>query len=236
MSVHYSKQQLSQQSRYIDIRQMISVDSEVLNYSTFYPGKMLGSTLSVGNRSSCEQIVELSVDSVNEAYNRATIRKSFEDPALPFSLRSGAKELIDNSETKHEAWYIENPVSKELTKRITLKLGPKAEQDFIIVVRAPNSSKTENMLSIINIGLLTYADERFGKTDSFEEFLRSKFNGSMKDFLKDRRKVAQMQRLQILLAGQVQIPKLICQRSIMPDFFAGAQAPVELDESQQQMD
>jgi len=32
-----------------------------------------------------------------------------------------------NSEMKHEAWYIENPISKELTKRITLKLGPKAE-------------------------------------------------------------------------------------------------------------
>lgn len=34
---------------------------------------------------------------------------------------------IVNSEIKHESWYIENPISKELTKRITLKLGPKAE-------------------------------------------------------------------------------------------------------------
>ena len=66
---------------------------------------------------------------------------------------------IVNSEIKHEAWFIENPISKELTKRITLKLGPKAEQDFIIVVRSPNSRKCENLLSIINIGLLTYFDE-----------------------------------------------------------------------------
>jgi hypothetical protein len=95
-----------------------------------------------------------------------------------------------NSETKHEAWYIENPVSKELTKRITLKLGPKAEQDFIIVVRAPNTRRTENLLSIINIGLLTYADEKFGVSESFEDFLKNTFNGSMKDFLKDRRKAA----------------------------------------------
>ena len=42
---------------------MIFVDSHFLNYSTFYPGKMLGSTLSVGNLSNAEQIVELSVDS-----------------------------------------------------------------------------------------------------------------------------------------------------------------------------
>jgi hypothetical protein len=48
---------------------------------------------------------------------------------LPFALNSdkGEKDTIVNSEVKHEAWYIENPISKELTKRITLKLGPKAE-------------------------------------------------------------------------------------------------------------
>ena len=64
-----------------------------------------------------------------------------------------------NSEMKHESWYIENPISKELTKRITLKLGPKAEQEFIIVVRSPSARKSENMMSIIHIGLLTYEDE-----------------------------------------------------------------------------
>ena len=94
---------------------------------------------------------------------------------------------------KHQSWYIENPVSKELTKRITLKLGPKAEQDFIIVVRAPeNIKKSENMLSLIKIGLLTYADESFGVKDSFETFLKTQFNGSMKEFLRDRKKVAQV--------------------------------------------
>ena len=96
-----------------------------------------------------------------------------------------------NSEIKHEAWYIENPVSKELTKRITLKLGPKAEQDFIIVVRSPNAKRSENMLAMINIGLLTYAHEGFGVTESFEDFLREKYQRSMKEFLKDRKKVAQ---------------------------------------------
>lgn len=126
---------------------------------------------------------------------------------LPFSIDSAAgvdpeNDTVVNSETKHEAWYIENPVSKELTKRITLKLGPNAEQDFIIVVRAPQIRRVENLLSIINIGLLTYADEKFGVSQNFEEFLKTNF-GNMKDFLKDRRKAAQVQRLEILLAGQV---------------------------------
>jgi len=35
--------------------------------------------------------------------------------------------LIVNSETSHDCWFIENPTSKDLTKKITLKLGPKCE-------------------------------------------------------------------------------------------------------------
>lgn len=41
-------------NRYVDIDTTIFVDSRVLNYGTFYPGKLLGSTLSVGNLSECE--------------------------------------------------------------------------------------------------------------------------------------------------------------------------------------
>lgn len=115
--------------------------------------------------SNCEQIVELSVDSSSFQFNKRQINEKYGNPELPFALdpestENGKRsENIVNSEIKHEAWYIENPISKELTKRITLKLGPKAEQDFIIVVRSPNPKKSENMLSVINIGLLTYADE-----------------------------------------------------------------------------
>jgi hypothetical protein len=65
---------------------MISVDSKVLNYSNFYPGKMLGSTLSVANLTNCEQIVELSVDSVNLKYSISTINEKFNNPELPFKL------------------------------------------------------------------------------------------------------------------------------------------------------
>ena len=123
-----------------------------------------------------------------------------------------------NSEFKHEAWYIENPISRELTKRITLKLGPKAEQEFIIVVRSPtaNVRRVENMLSIINIGLLTYADEEFGGKDSFEDLLRMRYSNSMKEFLRERKKLAQAQKLEVLLAGRIEVPgPLICQRELL---------------------
>ena len=209
---------------------MLFVDSNILNYTSFFPGKLLGSTLTVGNLTNCEQIVELAVDATSYTYNKKqiiqkwVINKEIESN-LPFTLSNdkpdanGKKpsETIVNSEIKHEAWYIENPISKELTKRITLKLGPKAEQEFIIVVRSPSTNLKKsgsNMLSIINIGVLTYADEQFGLKDSFEDFLKINYNNSMKEFLRDRKKLAQHQKVEILLAGRVDVPSLVCPREL----------------------
>lgn len=117
----------------MDVNKTIFVDSYILNYSTFFPGKLLGSTLNVGNLSNAEQIVELSIDSNSFQFNKKSLNDKFGNPELPFSIATSEsaddkkQETIVNSEIKHEAWYIENPISKELTKRITLKLGPKAE-------------------------------------------------------------------------------------------------------------
>jgi hypothetical protein len=72
------------------------------------------------------------------------------------------------------------------------------------------------MLSIINIGLLTYADEEFGGKDSFEDLLRMRDSNSMKEFLRERKKLAQAQKLEVLLAGRIEVPgPLICQRELL---------------------
>ena len=52
---------------------------------------------------------------------------SSEAKKRPQTAGQSNNDNIVNSEFKHESWYIENPISRELTKRITLKLGPKAE-------------------------------------------------------------------------------------------------------------
>jgi hypothetical protein len=48
----------------VDIRSVISIDSTTLNYTQFFPGKLLGSTLSIANRTDWDQIVEIAVDNV----------------------------------------------------------------------------------------------------------------------------------------------------------------------------
>lgn len=116
---------------------------------------------------------------------------------------------------KSESWWIENPVSKDLTKRITIKLGPKAEQEFVVVLKAPNARRSQNLVSKISLSLLTYADEQFGVKQTFEDYLRTHFKGSMKEFLRDRKPLAQAQAMQILLASRVEIPQLVCHKSLM---------------------
>jgi hypothetical protein len=49
-----------------------------------------------------------------------------------------------------------------LTKRITIKLGAFAEQAFVIVLKAPNCRRKSNLISKLNLSLLTFADEKFG--------------------------------------------------------------------------
>ena len=48
----------------------------------------------------------------------------------------------------------------------------------------------QNILTVFNVGLLTYKHEQFGVTESFEEFLRYNYDNSMKLFLYDRKDLA----------------------------------------------
>jgi hypothetical protein len=77
---------LKPKNRIQDITKTILVDSFILNYASFYPSKLLGSTLQVSNTSEFEQIVELSVDSNTFSFNKATIKDKYSNPQLPFSL------------------------------------------------------------------------------------------------------------------------------------------------------
>ncbi len=208
----------SRRKPYQDIHKVLKIDSSILNYSTCLPTKLLGNKLIVANVTDYEQIIELTVDSSSYLYSRQEIHDGFKNrqqgEELPFKIE---KNSIVNSELKYESWYIENPVSQELTKRITLKLGAKSQQDFIIVIRCPAAKKPLNLLSIVNVGLLTYPHEQFGVKDSFEDCLKYQYNSSMKNFLSERKHLSQEQRTSILLAAQVAAPKLVCPKEFWVD-------------------
>ena len=58
-------------------------------------------------------------------------------------------------------------------------------------MKSPILKSVQNMLSLVNIGLLTYKDERFGIDESFEDYLKYNYANSMKHFLQDRKKLAE---------------------------------------------
>jgi len=60
-----------------------------------------------------------------------------------------------------------------------------------------------DLISIVNIGLLTYKDERFGVDESFDDFLKYEYNGSMMDFLNHRSRLAEKQRFMVLVAARL---------------------------------
>jgi hypothetical protein len=124
-------------------------------------------------------------------YTKETITGEF-----PEVLRSAAKgqkfdlstvfegkQKVLNSEIKHQCWYIDNPKQREFLKVVTMKMGPNAIQKFVIILKAPLVRQAQNMISAVNIGLLTYKDERLGVDMTFEELLKYHYEGSMKYFM-----------------------------------------------------
>jgi hypothetical protein len=61
--------------------------------------------------------------------------------------------VIKNSENEFNCWFIENPMSKELQKKISVKIGPNQNQEFIIVVKAPKNKLTERIVSFIEVNM-----------------------------------------------------------------------------------
>lgn len=139
-----------------EISKVIFVDANVLSFGTTLPGKNLGTNLLVGNLTDKDQIIELNVDSSSFNYKRKDLVTQAGPGCLPFPLLVEGRESLVNSEQKSESWWIENPISRETTRRITIKLGPRAEQNFVVVLKTPVAlRKSSNMLSKINISLLT---------------------------------------------------------------------------------
>ena len=123
-------------TNFTDITEILDVDSNVINYGQFICGKILGSTLLLTNVSEQDQIVTMNI-SKKDMFDCDAIFGQYNRDELPFQYKDGSQ--IRNSEQEFNCWFIENPVSKELQKQLTLKIGPQMSQEFIIVVKAPKN-------------------------------------------------------------------------------------------------
>lgn len=91
----------------------------------------------------------MSIDNSYEQYSCDEIFGPYQRSELPFGYEDG--QTISNSEKTVRCWYIENPISKELVKSITLRLGAMSEKEFIIVLKAPNNRQSYNLASFLTL-------------------------------------------------------------------------------------
>ena len=213
---------------------MIQVDSQVINYGSFYPGKLLGSTLLVTNVTNQEQLVELSIDGSgeegNHEYDMGKLMSSrefsfFKEVCKNDDEKTDQKEFVPNSEKQYGCWYIENPMTKDLTKHITLRLGANCEQEFIIVMRAPVRKISQTILSFINLVLTTYDGSRSGY--ALEKHIKKR--GLDSAVLQQKRRQSKMQ---VMLCGRVEPPKLVCCRELKDTATNNNVVPIALKKNQ----
>jgi hypothetical protein len=95
-----------------------------------------------------DQFVSMSITK-KETFEADVIFGQYNREELPFAYEDGTQ--IKNSENEFNCWFIENPLSKELQKKISVKIGPNQNQEFIIVVKAPKNKLTERIVSFIDI-------------------------------------------------------------------------------------
>lgn len=125
---------------YSDINEVVEVDSTVINFGVFLPGKLLGSTLLVRNRTKQEQVLQMVMETSARGFllenftsdPKFNMLKEYQDQGEIVMNGRAMKKYqengeILNSERKHACWFLENPQNKELVKHITLKLGPECE-------------------------------------------------------------------------------------------------------------
>jgi hypothetical protein len=185
------------QEQVVPITELVDVDSTVINYGQFVCGKILGSTLLLSNVSDAEQLVTMSISGRPQFSCDETFGQYNRDE-LPFDYQDGS--VIKNAEVEFGCWFIENPLSKELQKSITLRIGPAMSQEFIVVVKAPKNRISAKIVSFIDIAIVDDAPAKHLRRDSRGAL-------SLEEVHPDRK-------MEVLLLGYLDNPRVRCVKQL----------------------
>ena len=139
-----------------------------------------------------------------------------------------------NSEKDIKCWFIENPVTKDLVKSITVRLGSKAEQEFIIVLKAPQNRMSYNMASFVTIRQPKLGGRGRSSTDEetapvVEKQLSKTSSGDVD--LKEKRIETE---LKVLILGKLSNPKIKCLKELWHEESQSMVVPLAVKKSMAQ--
>lgn len=122
---------------------------------------------------------------------------------LPF--KPVAEGPTSNCESRHSCLFIENPKSKNLEKKITVKLPAKNTAQFVVVMKAPRVKK----LDIVSALTITHL------TDSRRPRLRVEKKISKDDVIRSQQRV--ISSLKVMVVGKLENPMLYCCKAMVED-------------------
>lgn len=118
--------------------------------------------------------------------------------------------MLPNSEAELNCWFIENPVSKELCKSITLRMSGNAEKEFIIVLKAPSNRQFFSMCSFLTISLAT----RKGKNEDTEKHLKKGADSDEVSLQTIASAPKEVKQIKVMVIGRLENPTIKCLKQL----------------------
>jgi len=124
----------------------LEVDIPCLNFGTFTSNKILGSVLTLANKSNKPGAFTVSVMS---EYPRGKTAEQLLEPFYMADLPY--KKPQYETENIPKCWGIEHPTTKQLLNKVQIELEPSESKSIVIVCKAPQCMKPINMLSVLKV-------------------------------------------------------------------------------------
>jgi hypothetical protein len=118
-----------------------------------------------------------------------------------------------NSEKALKTWFIENPISKDLVKTLTLRIAADCEKDFIMVMKSPDNRVQMNLTSFLTIRLANTTSRR----QLFEKRLQPVTNeteGPEDIEIETREHTFNESDIRVMLIGRLENPRIVCLKSL----------------------
>lgn len=150
------------------------LSNDILSYERFYPGRILGNTFTIINKTDKTVTINLSFTSekINNEYVTSRLLEFYEisnpdDIEQPY-LKYLQKEFVD-AEKEFECWFIEDPYKKNLVKKVEYFLKPMDSFEFIVVLKSPIVKKAHFLMSNVLVENKTHNEKctvyAFGSLD-----------------------------------------------------------------------
>ena len=124
----------------------LEVSTNILSYERFYPGRILGNTFALRNTG--DKPASFTIDLDNSTFTRTYISEKLCDyfgtsniNDIDKAYTKYLKKEYEPSKENLDVWYIEDPFSKKLTKKVQMTLNEGEEYEFIVVLKSATINK-----------------------------------------------------------------------------------------------